>query len=149
MFQGQYTVKVGDFFRIAFPNVYREKLVERIIVTYGFDQSLIVTSENNWDELYKKEIEEKSFLIPEVRDIKRFFLGGITYIEFDKQGRFILPEYLREHAQIRTNEEVTCVWQHEYIEIWNRKVWLEREIGVLKNISLIAEKLSRNEERDE
>jgi MraZ protein len=145
MFQGQYSVKVGSFYRLAFPSPYRERLGGRFIITYGFDNSLIATSEQYWDELFKKEIEGKSFLSPQVRDMRRFFLGGISTIEFDSQGRFIIPEYLREYAQVQMQEEVIYVWQKEYIEIWNKKNWVDRQREVLKNITAIAEKLSGNE----
>jgi MraZ protein len=149
MFQGQYTSKVGAFFRVAFPSSYRDRLEERIIITYGFEQSLIITSENQWDTLYKKEIEGKSFLIPEVRDIRRFFLGGMSAIEFDKQGRFIVPEYLRAYASIEVQEEVSFIWQREYIELWNAKKWEEREKQVLNTITKLAEKLSGNDSKNE
>ncbi len=145
MFQGQYRVKVGDFFRVAFPSSYREKLGEKIIITYGFEQSLIVTSESQWDALYAKEIEGKSFLFPNVRNIRRFFLGGIASIEFDKQGRFIVPEYLRLYGQVRIREEVTFVWQKEYVELWNATLWEVKEKELLKNIGVIAEKLTKND----
>lgn len=143
MFQGQHIVKVGSSFRVAFPISFREKLGEKIIITYGFEGSLIATSESNWDSLYKKEIEGKSFLLPEVRDIRRFFLGGISSLDFDKQGRFIIPEYLREYADITLATEVSFVWQKEYIEIWSMEIWKERQKNVLKNISIIAENLSK------
>lgn len=145
MFQGQYTVKVGAFYRIAFPSVYRKQLEETIIITYGFDQSLIMASESKWDNLYQKEIEGKSFLLPQVRDIRRFFLGGISTVDFDKQGRFLIPEYLREYSGIRIDNEAVFVWQKEYVELWSKETWLIRQKDILKNIAVIAEALSRSE----
>ncbi len=145
MFQGQYRVKIGEFFRVAFPRTYRDRLGEKIIITYGFESSLIITSESQWDALYKKEIEGKSFLFPNVRDIRRFFLGGIATIEFDKQGRFIIPEYLRTYGELVDQKEVTFVWQKEYVELWNSKRWAEKEKELLRNISVIAEKLSETD----
>lgn len=145
MFSGQYSVRVGDFFRVAFPGPYKEKLGEKLIITFGFENSLIITSDQKWETLYSKEIEGKSFLLPEVRDIRRFFLGGITTLEFDKQARFIIPEYLREYANIKVKENVIFVWQEEYVEVWDKEKWNERQENILKNISTIAEKLSKNE----
>ena len=149
MFQGQYAVKVGSFFRLAFPGPYRERLGKSIIITYGFENSLMATSETFWEELFKKELAEKSVLSAKVRDIRRVFLGGITAVEFDAQGRFVIPEYLREYSKIMTQKDAIFVWQNDYVEIWDKKTWDERQIEVLKNISVIAEKLSGIEDRDE
>lgn len=143
MFSGQYSVRVGDFYRVAFPGQYKERFGEKLIITFGFDSSLIITSEENWEALYKKEIEGKSFLLPEVRDIRRFFLGGISDLDFDKQGRFIIPDYLREYANVKVKENVIFVWQEEYVEVWDKEKWNERQKNILKNISTIAEKLSK------
>ena len=142
MFQGQYTVNVGAYYRLAFPSPYRDRFGEKIIITYGFENSLIVTSESKWEELFKKELAEKSVLSAQVRDIRRIFLGGIAYIDFDTQGRFIIPEYLREHANINIKSEATFVWQSNYIEVWDTKSWRQKQQESLKNMSTIAEQLS-------
>ncbi len=143
MFQGQVAANVGAFFRIAFPKDYREKLGERIILTYGFENSLIATNEQRWEELFNLELKDKSFFSEKVREIKRVFLGGITSIEFDQQGRFIVPEYLRNYAKITVKSEAVFVWQKDYIEIWDKVTWTERQSVALKNLTLIGENLSR------
>jgi MraZ protein len=143
--QGQYTVRIGAYYRVAFPSAYREKLGERIILTYGFDKSLIAASEESWKKIFAKEIEGKSFLSTKARDLRRFFLGGIASVIFDKQGRFVIPEYLRSYAQIESSKEITFVWQQEYVEVWSTSYWKEREQEVLKNIVTIAEELSKRD----
>lgn len=143
MFQGQVAANVGAFFRIAFPKHYREKLGGTIILTYGFENSLIATNESKSEELFNRELEDKSFFSEKVREIRRVFLGGITSIEFDSQGRFIVPEYLREHARIKVKSEAIFVWQRDYIEIWDKETWNKRQSIALKNLTLIGENLSR------
>lgn len=142
MFQGQVLARVGDFYRIAFPKIYREKFNEQIIITYGFESSLVATSVDKWEELFESEFNTKSFLSENVRDLKRIFLGGISYLDFDTQGRFIVPEYLRQYAGIKVKAEVIFVWQRNYIEIWDRLIWQERVNSTLKNLTKISEKLS-------
>jgi MraZ protein len=148
MFQGQVLVRVGAFYRIAFPRDYRELLGNKIIVTYGFENSLIATSESQWEKIFTKEFDNKSVLSTDVRDLRRVFLGGITTVEFDQQGRFVIPEYLREYAKIQIQTDAVFVWQKDYVEIWDKLIWEDRQKEVLKNISLIAEKLSREEIND-
>ena len=142
MFQGQVNAKVGAFYRVAFPRDFRELLGNKIILTYGFDNSLLVTSEDKWEGIFKKDLEDKSFLSGNVRDIRRVFLGGVSSLEFDTQGRFIIPEYLRDYAKIKIQEEVVFIWQKKYVEIWDKHSWITRQKEVLGNISVIAEKLS-------
>jgi MraZ protein len=77
--------------------------------------------------------------------LRRFFLGGIASVIFDKQGRFVIPEYLRSYAQIESSKEITFVWQQEYVEVWSTSYWKEREQEVLKNIVTIAEELSKRD----
>ena len=141
MFQGQVMARVGDFYRVAFPKIYREKFNDKIIITYGFENSLIAASESKWDELFKKEFDNKSILSENVRDLRRIFLGGITFLEFDNQGRFIVPEYLREYARIRVKSELVFVYQGGFIEVWDKKLWEDKLDTVLENLTKISEKL--------
>ena len=48
MLIGQFLVKLGAKGRIAFPKRFRQELGERIIVTYGFENSLMVVAEKDW-----------------------------------------------------------------------------------------------------
>lgn len=148
MFQGQVIAKVGAFYRVAFPRNFRDLLGNKIILTYGFENSLLATSEEKWGETFAKDLDNKSVLSSDVRDIRRVFLGGISSVEFDTQGRFIIPDYLRDYAKIKVQEEVIFVWLGKYVEIWDKYSWITRQKKILGNISVIAEKLSR-EEADE
>lgn len=147
-FQAQQTVRIGKKFRIAFPSMFRERLGEKVIVTYWFEQSLFATSEKKWGAVLKKELEDKSFLSSKVRDLRRFLLGGVSNVAFDPQGRFVIPEYLRKHAQLQVDEEATFIWQEEYVEIWNKKRWEAREAEVIKNISAIANEFGQVERQN-
>ena len=139
---GQITVKVGKKFRVAFPSEYRARLGKKMMLSFGFEKSLIATSEENWQQLFEKEVRAKSFLQEAIRDIRRFFFGGVTDIEFDDQGRFVIPEYLRSYASILEDTEIVFVWQQEYVEVWNKKAWDDRQKDILKNISAIAQHIS-------
>jgi len=142
--QGQVTVKVGKKFRAAFPHEYREVYGKKLLLSFGFEKSLIATSPENWKTLFDKEVQHKSFFQEATRDIRRFFLGGVTDIEFDDQGRFVIPEYLRTYAGILEESEIVFIWQQEYVEIWNKKSWDMRQKDILRNIGAIAQALSED-----
>ena len=142
MLIGQYWGKVGEKFRIAFPKKFREILGDKVIVTNGFEGALIVVSEEGWSALLEGT-EGKPFTTSSARETQRFLLGGASFVELDDKGRFILPQYLREYAGI--DEEVVFLGISRYVEIWDKKRWQEYEMSLSKNISSIAERLSKEE----
>lgn len=144
MVLGQFNARLTDKSRIAFPKRFRQVLGETLIVTYGFEGSLIIVAEKNWKELLEGT-SDKPFLLSAARDTKRFLLGGATVVELDAQGRFILPEYLRKFAHIE--ETVTFVGQDKYVELWSEKAWVEYNSAMQKNINATVEKLVEGIER--
>src|SRR3990167_10447743 len=100
MLIGQYEGKIGAKGRIAFPKKFRTILGDKLIVTLGYENSLIIVSEENWKALLEGT-EGRPFIHSETRETQRFLLGGATNVELDSKGRFILPGYLREFAQIK------------------------------------------------
>src|SRR3989304_1760094 len=122
MLIGQFQVKVGEKGRLAFPKRFREILGDRLIITYGFENSLIVVSESNWKALLEGT-EDKPFIQSGARKTQRFLLGSAAMVDLDSQGRFILPEYLRGYATLQ--EEVVFVGLNKYVEIWENKKWQE------------------------
>ncbi len=138
MILGQHNAKVGEKGRVAFPKRFREELGDKIIVTYGFENALMLVSEKNWEALLEGT-EDKSFLLGNARDTQRFLLGGAAVVELDSQGRFILPDYLREFAKIK--DEVVFIGLNKYIEVWDKKRWEAHRDSIQGNIAEVAEKL--------
>lgn len=138
MLIGQFSSRVGEKGRIAVPKRFRQTLGERIIVTYGFESSLIVVSEANWRSLLEGT-EDKPFLMANARDTQRFLLGGASLAELDSQGRFVLPDYLRRFAEIKA--EAVFVGLNKYAEIWDSERWAEYQVKIKKNIANVAENL--------
>lgn len=138
MLIGQYDSKVGEKNRVAFPKRFREILGEKLIITYGFENSLIVVSEAGWKALLQGT-EDKPFLLSGARDTRRFLLGGASLVELDLQGRFVLPQYLKEFANVKN--EVVFVGLYRYVEVWDRERWIEYQGKMQERISKIAEEL--------
>ncbi|HEV2339852.1 MAG TPA: cell division/cell wall cluster transcriptional repressor MraZ [Patescibacteria group bacterium] len=142
MLIGQFQGKVSPKYQVAFPKKFRDILGEKLIVTLGFEQALIVVSESGWNDLLEAT-EDKSVTQASARETKRFLLGGAAFVELDDKGRFILPDYLRKYAQL--GEEIVFLGQGTYVEIWDKKRWGEYSQELAKNISVIAEKLTAPE----
>jgi MraZ protein len=72
-----------------------------------------------------KSIEEKIRSLPftraDVRSFARFFFSGAAELEPDKQGRVVLPQNLREYAQI--DKDLVIIGVGPRIEIWASPIW--------------------------
>jgi len=138
MLIGQYDGKIDSKGRTAFPKKFREILGDKLIVTLGYENSLIVVSEKNWKALLEGT-EGRPFIQSETRETQRFLLGGASNVELDGKGRFILPAYLREFGKIKDN--VVFIGLSRYVEIWDKDRWIEYSNNLEKNIDTISQRL--------
>lgn len=102
MLIGQYEGKIGEKHQAAMPKKFREILGDRLIITKGFEKCLIIVSIEGWRTLLEGT-EGRPFTSKNTRELQRFLLGNATDVELDSKGRFVIPEYLRNFANIRTN----------------------------------------------
>ena len=144
MLLGQYEGKVGAKGRAAFPKKFRETLGDKLIITFGYENSLIVVSEQNWHSLLEGT-EGKPFIQSEARETQRFLLGGAVEVELDSKGRFILPSFLRQFAGIK--EEIIFLGISRYVEIWDKEHWIEYRKNLENNIERISQKLVEKENK--
>lgn len=140
MLIGQYHSKVNLKGRVAFPKKFREELGDRLVVTMGYEGSLIIVSSDGWRTLIEGT-ENKPFIFGSARDTNRFLLGGATEVELDSQGRFVVPPYLREYGKL--GEEVVFLGLNKYVEVWDKKHWQEYQKYLDEHIGKIAEKLGQ------
>lgn len=143
MLLGQYEVIVGAKDRIAFPKKLRDELGDRLIITRGFEHSLIVVSEDGWKALLEGT-EGRPFTERNTRETQRFLLGGASFVELDVKGRFILPSYLKEFGTIASI--VIFLGLSRYVEIWDKKHWEEYRKNLEEDIDTIATRLTREGE---
>lgn len=120
MFVGEYSHTIDDKGRLAIPAKMRRDLEEGAVVTRGIDNCLSVYPKNEWTKLAEK-IAALPLADPKARSFSRLMLSGAMDVEFDKQGRILLPSYLREHASISGETVVAGVYNR--MEIWNKKAW--------------------------
>lgn len=140
MLIGRYDGKVSAKFQTAFPKKFREILGDKLIVTRGFEQALLVVAEKNWEHVLR-DVEEQSVTTSTARETKRFLLGGAAQIELDGKGRFILPEHLRIFGELQ--DDIVFIGQDAYVEIWDKNRWEEYNKGLVGRIEGIVEKLNK------
>lgn len=139
MLIGQYDSKIGEKHQVALPKKFREVLGDKLIVTKGFENCLIIVSVENWKTLLEGT-EGKPFTSRSTRELQRFLLGNATDVELDSKGRFVVPVYLREFASLKS--EIIFAGLERFIEVWDKKAWDDQQNELAKNIESIAEKLT-------
>ena len=127
MFLGEYTHTIDDKGRLTIPAKYRADLAGGVVITRGFDQNLIAFPVNEWEALAQR-IMEKPLADLDVREFRRRLFSGAIDLLPDRQGRILIPPYLRDFAGI--NGEVVIAGMYNYMEIWSTSSWE----GVRENI---------------
>ncbi|MGD8744365.1 MAG: division/cell wall cluster transcriptional repressor MraZ [Candidatus Woesebacteria bacterium] len=127
MLIGQYKSKLTDKNRLAVPAKFRQQLGETLIVAKWYENCLVLVSKDGWEDLLARLVGVKETVTSPVRDVDRFILGSAFEVSLDSQGRFVLPDVLRDFSDIE--EEVVFVGLNDRIEIWSRDNWdsLEKE----------------------
>lgn len=143
MLIGRQDTKIDEKNRIILPAKFRRELGDNLIVTQGFEGSLIVISVSKF-ELLLEGTRGKPIIDKNAREIERFLLGSAEEVTLDDKGRFIIPEYLRKYAEL--DSEVSLLGVIRYVQIWDKKRWETHNLELIKKIEPITEKLSKNNE---
>jgi MraZ protein len=120
MFLGEYTHTIDDKGRLTIPAKFRGELAAGLVVTRGFDKNLMVLTLKEWESMAEK-IATRPLADESVRAFRRRFFSGAVDLTPDRQGRIVLPPYLREFAAI--DGEVVIAGMYNYIELWSVEAW--------------------------
>ena len=139
MFLGEYTHSVDSKGRLAIPAKFRLRLGEGAVITRGLDGCLVIYPAEEWREFAEK-LDKLPSTQPDVRNYKRFIFSGATECDFDRQGRVLIPSFLREYASLE--ETAAVIGQYSKVEIWSQSRWEERRPQEETDGEHIAERLS-------
>ena len=106
--------------RLIMPAKLRESIGENFVVTKGLDGCLFAFSITEWTN-FEEKLKSLPLSNRNSREFTRFFLSGATECEIDKQGRFLIPNNLREAAGLI--KEVVIIGVGTRIEIWDKEKW--------------------------
>ena len=138
---GEYTHAIDAKGRIILPADFRQELGVSFIITKGLDKCLFLYGQQAWDELAAK-LRALPLVQPEARAVVRFFFSGARQLECDKQGRFLVPANLRNHAGIILKQDVVLTGVDNRIEIWNKEQWAGYSGEVEPEVTAIAATLA-------
>jgi len=139
VYLGEYEHSLDAKGRLAIPARFRAQLDERAIITRGFDGCLVIYPADVWRTVAER-LDSLSSTQEVARMAKRFVFSGATECEFDKQGRVLVPAFLRGYAELA--ETVVVVGQYSRIEIWDRDHWEKVSSRAQEDGKRIAEQLA-------
>ena len=120
MFLGEFTHTIDSKGRLTIPAKYRGELAAGLVVTRGFDQNLMLFPMNEWEELAQR-IAQRPLSDEDMRAFRRRVFSGAIDLVPDRQGRILLPQYLRDFAVIEN--DVVIAGMFNYLEIWSVDQW--------------------------
>ena len=133
MLVGEFQHNIDAKGRMIMPAKFREELGEKFVVTKGLDKCLFVFAATEWEKL-DKQLSELS--LSKGRKTQRFFYGGMTDCEIDKQGRVLVPANLREYAGLE--KDVVVVGLARRAEIWSKTEWDKQNEKFIEDADEVA-----------
>ncbi len=138
MLQGEYRHSIDEKGRIIIPSRIRGEMGNNIVITRGLDGCLFGYNEKAWMSIMEK-LSTLPFTKSDVRKFTRFLTSGAITLEFDKQGRINIPNYLNDYANL--TKEVVIVGVINRIEIWSKDKWEQFMSDNVESLSDISENL--------
>jgi MraZ protein len=125
VFRGVSSINLDDKGRLAVPTRYRAELSDccdnQLVVTVGLDKCLLLYPLPEFEEIERKLVKLPA-LNKKAKRLQRLLIGHATECELDGQGRFLIPEPLRNFAGLE--RRASLIGQGNKFEIWDEADWV-------------------------
>jgi MraZ protein len=118
---GEFRHALDDRNRIAIPVRFRPRLAAGATLARWLDGCLALFPADEWEELAGK-LRSLPTTNPAARSFGRFMSSGAVEVELDRQGRILVPQYLRDYAGLEPGE-VMVVGALNRLEVWSPRRW--------------------------
>jgi len=122
VFTGEYRHTVDDKGRIAVPAKFRAQLGVGTVVSRWLDECLAIHTQDGWADLAAK-VAALPITDSNARRFSRLIFAGAAEVELDRQGRILLPAFLRD--AIALGSDAVVVGSRDHAEIWVPTTWAE------------------------
>lgn len=128
MFRGFNTLNIDEKGRLAISRQYHESLSNGqssclILTLSPRDRALLLYPLAEWEHVEAK-LAALSDFDKQSRRTKQMMRGYATDCQMDAQGRILIPQALREYAQLK--KQVVMSGQGNKLEIWDANTWTEQ-----------------------
>ena len=132
---GYNTISIDQKHRFSIPAKCRSDFLltneKEIVITKDPQYpSLKVYKGSDWNIISEK-LQSLQGLDPIVRNLQWTILGNASVTEFDPNGRMLilLPQELRNYAQLNQDNKISFIGMGNKFEIWNTDNWNIRQTG--------------------
>lgn len=117
---GTYTPKIDAKGRVALPAKFRSQLGQGLVMARGQERCVYLLP---FDEFRRiaSQIQRTSVGNKAAREYLRVFLSGAVDQEPDKQGRVVVPQMLRDYANL--GSDIVVIGVCTRAELWNKDAW--------------------------
>jgi len=136
MFIGEYSHSLDLKGRLAIPAKFRKRLSSGAVVTRGLDRCLFLYTAEEWLKLAQK-LSSLPIAQAKSRAFSRLMLAGAMDVRVDRQGRILIPDYLRQYAGLSRQAIVAGLYTR--LEIWDAAIWKKYKGKTEKDSIEIAE----------
>jgi MraZ protein len=128
MFRGINSISIDAKGRMSLPTRYREAVQirsgGRLVVTVDIrERCLLLYPLPDWEEVQNR-LNDLANVRPQVRQVQRMLIGHATDVDLDSNGRVLLPQMLRDFADLK--KKMVLLGQGPKMEIWSAKLWPEK-----------------------
>ena len=117
---GTYTPKIDAKGRMALPAKLRSQLGAGLVMARGQERCVYLLPQSEFRRI-AIQIQHTSMGDKAARDYLRVFLSGAVDQDPDKQGRVLVPQMLRDYANL--GDDIVVIGVGTRAEIWNREAW--------------------------
>lgn len=117
---GTYTPKIDAKGRVALPAKFRSQLGQGLVMARGQERCVYLLP---FDEFRRiaSQIQRTSVGNKAAREYLRVFLSGAVDQEPDRQGRVVVPQMLRDYANL--GSDIVVIGVGTRAELWNKDAW--------------------------
>ena len=126
--------------RAFVPSKFKDGLGSRFMLTKGLDTCLFGFHDDEWKKV-TTNLKEIPFTDGDGREFLRFFVGSAEDCEVDRQGRFGIPQSLRDYAQL--TKDICFVGMMDHFEVWDSARWKEASGKYDAGADIHAEKMQK------
>ena len=123
---GRYDYSLDPKNRLVVPGRYREALLAEkgghFIMSVGLDRCIWLFLPSQWEAfLEDSKTSTRGMKGEKARAVKRHIFSSAIEAELDEQGRILVPQHLKEHADLK--KDVVVSGAGNKAEIWDSQSW--------------------------
>jgi MraZ protein len=120
MFWGEFSHHLDKKGRLIIPARFRSHLAANAILTRGLDHNLVIYPPDTWQTV-SEQLNQMPITHPSARALRRLIFSGAVQLAPDRQGRMLIPSYLRDYASL--DGQALIVGMETFVEIWEPTHW--------------------------